>query len=178
MVFAQIDHWFDGENHAGMNFDAFIGPSVMKNIGCIMKQSAQSVTAEIAHHAATLLFCQFLNGCANRPHMIARLDGGNTGHQAVMGQVYEAFSSASWPSRNIHSAGIAVPAVQNKGDIDIQDVPFTQRFVSGKPMANNVVERNATGIGISTIVQGRRDAALRLSWCSRLLGSFDRHFCS
>ena len=49
----------------------------------------------------------------------------------------------------IHAAGIAVPAVEDVGHVDIDDVAFAQRLVVGNAVADDVVDRGAGRLACS-----------------------------
>ena len=66
-----------------------------------------------------------------------------------------------------HAAGIAMPAVFDDGHVDIDDIAFFERFVTGDAMANLVVDRGADGLGVRRItaafvIERRRYAALHI----------------
>src|SRR5215831_16684783 len=52
---AQIDHGFDGEEHAGLQRDAAAGLAVMHDVGQGVEHLAQAVAAKIANYRAFLL---------------------------------------------------------------------------------------------------------------------------
>ena len=59
---AEIDHRLDGEEHAGLEHDAFAGPSDMDDIRLVVEQPAEPMAAEVAHHAHALGLDENLNG--------------------------------------------------------------------------------------------------------------------
>ena len=54
---------------------------------------------------------------------------------------------------------IAVPAIHNTGDIDIDDIAILENVVAGDPMADDVVDAGADGGGIAVVVEGGRFGA-------------------
>src|SRR5262245_33060107 len=48
---AEIDHRLDREEHAWAQHDAFAGPANMHDVGLVVKQAAEPMAAEVAHHA-------------------------------------------------------------------------------------------------------------------------------
>src|SRR3978361_1108442 len=50
MRLAEIDHWLDGEEHAGLQHHAFAGPADMDDVRLGMEHASQAVAAESAHH--------------------------------------------------------------------------------------------------------------------------------
>src|SRR5258708_39778950 len=57
----------------------------------------------------------------------------------------------------VHAAGIAMKAVANHGDVDIDDVAALQSLVAGNSMAYDMVHRGADGLGKASVVEVGRD---------------------
>src|SRR5262245_2046696 len=61
MRLTEIDHGFDGEDHAGLeNITFSLGP-VMQNVGLVMEHQTHPMTAKIAHYTTALAFGKHLN---------------------------------------------------------------------------------------------------------------------
>ena len=55
---------------------------------------------------------------------------------------------------NIEHAGcVTIPAIENDGDVDVQNITITKRFWSGDSVTNNMIERNAGRFWKAFIVQ-------------------------
>src|SRR3546814_3499584 len=54
----------------------------------------------------------------------------------------------------VHAAGVAVPAVLDDGDVDVQDVAVLEhpRFVRDA-VADDVVDRDAVGLGVTAVAE-------------------------
>src|SRR4030095_10485508 len=70
---AEIDHGFDGEEHAGLERHAFAGPAIMQDIRMVVEFTAETVAAEIAHHRAALAFGIALDRMADISRLAAGL---------------------------------------------------------------------------------------------------------
>src|SRR4029453_13758398 len=119
----------------------FARSSDVHHIGLIMEQSAKAMAAEVAHHAHVLRFDISLDCVTDIPARCPGPDGGDATHHSLMRDMHKPFG----PPRNLadgkHSAGIAVPAVQDERYVDIDDIAILQWFVAGNAMTHNVVER-------------------------------------
>src|SRR5690606_11434239 len=70
--FAEIDHRFDGEEHAFLQRCALSLAAIVEHIRRIMEDAAKTMAATLAHHGAAMDLRLFLNGPAN----IEQRDGG------------------------------------------------------------------------------------------------------
>jgi hypothetical protein len=59
-----------------------------------------------------------------------------------------------------HAAGVAVVAVLDDGDVDIEDVAVLEPPVTGDAVADLVIDGGADGAGEALVVQRRRDGLL------------------
>lgn len=70
-----------------------------------------------------------------------------------MRHFHQALRCALDRADGIHAAGIAMPAVEDIGDVDVDDVAIAQRLVVGNTMTNDMVDRGAAGFGVAAIVE-------------------------
>src|SRR5690606_41451135 len=60
-----------------------------------------------------------------------------------------------------HAAGVAVPAVEDHGDVDVEDVARGQHLpLVGDAVADDVVDRGANALGEAAIAERRRYRAM------------------
>ena len=90
----------------------------------------------------------------------ARLDGRNAAHQAFMRHFHQALGSTFYLADRIHAAGIAVPAVKDVGDIDIDDVTIAQRLGIRYAVADHMVDGGADRARIAAIIERCRQRAV------------------
>jgi hypothetical protein len=64
------------------------------------------------------------------------------------------FGLAGDRADRIHPAGIAVPALDDEGDVDIDDIGVLQHPLAWHAMADHVIDRGAGRIAVAAIHQG------------------------
>ena len=77
-----------------------------------------------------------------------------------MGNAVDALAGLGGRAHEEHLAGIAVVAVLDDGDVDVDDVAVFELFVAGDAMADLVVDRSADGFGKPFVVEGGGDGLL------------------
>ena len=82
-------------------------------------------------------------------------------HHRVIGDVDQSLGLQLHVADEIHAAGVAVPAVDDHGDVDIDDVAVAQRLVVRNAVADDVVDRGAERVAIAAIAEAGRNAAMR-----------------
>ena len=139
----------------------------MQHLRFLVEYTAYAVAAKLAHHAKALAFGKLLDGITD----IAQVDAGTHHFDAVPHGLISDSAQTLGGNRNLahheHAAGVAVPAVFDDGDVDIDDIALFQRLVIGNAMADLVVDRGADGFGVggvaaAFVVERCRDAALHL----------------
>src|SRR4051794_23719831 len=133
---AEIDHRLDGEEHAGLQRHALAGPADMDDVRLVMEHAPEAVAAEIAHHAHLLRFDEALDRMADVAGGGAGFYRGDAAHHRLIGDLDQPLRLARDRPDGIHPAGIAIPAVDDEGDVDIDDVAFLQRPVAGHAVAD------------------------------------------
>src|SRR5204863_787972 len=119
---AEIDHRLDGEEHAGLQRHAFAGPADMDDVGLVVEQPAEAVAAEVAHHAHALRLDKALDGVADVAGGGAGLHRGNAAQHRFIRHLDQPLGLPGDRLDHIHAAGIAIPAIDDEGDVDIDDV--------------------------------------------------------
>ena len=115
--------------------------------------------AKIAHHAHPVAFGKVLDGRADITKSIARLYRLNAQHQRFMRDLNQPLIAPRELARHIHARGIPKPAVQNAGDVNIQNITVFQHLCPRNPVANHVVDRDTAGMLITPIADGGRGRA-------------------
>jgi hypothetical protein len=65
--------------------------------------------------------------------MAARLGGGDAAHHRLVGDVAQPARLHADLAGEEHAAGVAVPAVEDGGDVDVDDVAVCSRLSPGMP---------------------------------------------
>ena len=80
-------------------------------------------------------------------------------HQAFVGDLDEPLRLDADVADQVHAAGVAVPAVEDRSHVDIDDVAFLERALARNAVADDMVHRGAAALRIAAIAQGRGHAA-------------------
>src|SRR5690606_38613624 len=62
---ASVDHGLHGENHAGLQFFARTGFTIVQDLRVLMEFTSNAMTTVFAHHGKALLFSMLLDGMPN-----------------------------------------------------------------------------------------------------------------
>src|SRR5262245_31479793 len=122
--FAQVDHRFDREQHPGFEHDAIARFAVVQDVRPIVKHASEAVTAEIADNPAALAFRVALDGGADMAGGVTGLHRRHTPHQGLVGHIDQSLGSPRDMPDGVPAAGLAVPAIEDQGDIDIDAIAF------------------------------------------------------
>ena len=123
----------------------------MQHIGRFMEVPANAMATEIPHHAEAVLFHMHLNGVPDIAQSRPRADRGNALHHAIIRHIHEQLGLGGWLTGCIHATGIAMPAIQDDGDVNIDDVAIGQHAVPGNAMADHVIDRSAGRFRVAPI---------------------------
>jgi len=140
---AQIDHGLNGEEHALFQGQASARLAIVNDIGRCVEMAADPVPAEIPHNAATMTFRIGLNGVADIAQRRAGLHRRNAFPHGVESDVDQTFGLAARFAHSDHAAGVAMPAIDDQCDIDIDDVAVLQRLIPRNAMTDHVIDRGA-----------------------------------
>ncbi len=159
---ADVDHRLDGEEHAGPELRPGPRPAGVDDLRRIVEDPAHAVAAEIAHHGVTVPLGMALDRMGDIAEPVARLRLLQPEHQAFVGHLDELGRLDADVADQIHPAGVAVPAVEHRRHVDIDDVAILQRPIGRRnAVADDMVDRGAAALGIAAIAQGRGNRAAR-----------------
>src|SRR3546814_3130772 len=119
----------------------------------VVEDLPEPVASEVAHHGEPLRLDELLDGVADvadrrpRPH---RLDAFPHG---LEGNVDQPLGEPLGPAGDVHPAGIAVPAVEDDGHVDVRDVAVAEPAVARDAVADDVVDRDADRFRHAAVVQ-------------------------
>ncbi len=126
----------------------------MEDIGGVVENEAETVTAEIAHDRASLGFGIGLDRMADIAGRRAGADDVDPPHHGVVRDVTKSPGFDADVADKEHAARIAVPAIHDHSDVDVYDVAFLEGLWARNPVADDVIDRRADGLGEAAIVQG------------------------
>ena len=125
----------------------------MQHVGGGVEGAADAVATEIAHHAVAVAFHIALNRPTDIAQRVARFHGGDATHQRFMGDIDQVAAFGAWRAGAIHPAGVAMPAIEDDGDIDVEDIAILQHAIARNAVTDDMVDRDAGGFRIAAIIQ-------------------------
>jgi hypothetical protein len=129
----------------------------VQDIGGVVIDAADAMADEIPDHAIAVPFGMPLDRVADIAQPIARLGLLDPEHQAFVGDVDQPPRLHRHLADQIHAARIAMPAVNDRGQVDIDDITVFQRPRAGNAMADDMVDRDAARMSIAAIADIRRN---------------------
>ena len=139
-----INHRFNGEHHAFFQTQTCSRLAIMKYLRIFVINLANAVPAVFAHYRKPLRFHQLLNSMANIAKRCARPHLTNAGKQGCTRNIHQTLGFNRRLAGIIHTRGIAMPAIFDDGNIDIDDIAIFQHFCRRwNAVANNVIHRCA-----------------------------------
>ena len=154
---AKVDHRLDGKEHALFQHRRRAGPAIVQHVRRGVKHPAQPVPAEVAHNAHPLRFDIGLNGMTDVAKGIAGTHRLDALHQRIMGHLDQTLGLARQVSGHIHPAGVTEPAIDDHGDVDVQDIAVFQHLRPWNAVADDMVHRNARGVLVALVPDRRRN---------------------
>src|SRR6185437_10223463 len=132
-----VDHRLDRENHARLKFHAGAGLAVMQHLRLFVELAADAVPAEFAHHRKAMALGEALDRCADVAEAGARLDLAYTAPHRRKGHFAQPLGLDRRRADVEHPAGVAVEAVLDHRDVDVDDVAGLEHFVARDAVADN-----------------------------------------
>lgn len=151
---AKIDHRFDRKQHALFHLNAIALGTVVQDVGTLVEGPAKPVSAEISNDAASLAFGIRLNGSANGARSDTRLYRGNAELKALVRDVDQPLSASRDVTDGEHPAGVAMPAIDDQCDVNVDDIALAQWLWAWNAMADDVINRGADGLAETSVVEG------------------------
>ena len=132
----------------------------MEHVGRLVEPAAQAMAAEVPHDGAAFALHIGLDGGADVAEGGAGADLRDAAHQRLMGHVDQAFGASHGLAGDEHARGVAVPAIEDHRDVDVQDVAVLELLGPGNAVADDVSDREARRLGVAAIAQRRRHRAV------------------
>ena len=162
LAFAGIDHGLDGEGHARFNDDARARAAVVQHLWFLVEDFADAVATVFTHDGKVVGLGVLLDGVADVTEVDAGFDHLDAQFHAFVADAHQSLGENAGLADEEHFAGVAVVAVFDDGDVDIDDVAIFQFFVTGNAVADLMIHRGADGFGEAVVVQWRRDRLLHI----------------
>ncbi len=152
--FAGVDHWLDRKGHALPQCLPGARLPVVQYLRFFVEGVADTMATEITHYGVVIFFCVSLYNVAYVAEGRAwahHLDGLV---QALLGDAHQALGMCRGFAGKEHFAGVAVPAILDDGDVDINDVALFQGLAVGwYTVADHFVDRSADGFGEAAVAE-------------------------
>ncbi len=125
-----------------------------------MKQATQTMTAKRFHHGTTLALGVVLNGLADIIGGVPGFDDCKTALKAFPRHIHQALCLALGLACHIHARCVAMPAIDDHGDINVQDVAFLERLVMRRnAVTDDVIDRGTEKVLVAAIKHRGRNRA-------------------
>jgi hypothetical protein len=151
---AEVHHWLDGKEHAFLKPGAAAGATVVQHVRRCVEHTAQTVATEIAHNGHAIGFDIGLDRRTDIAKGIAGFRRCDPHHQRVMGHFDQTVCLTADLARDVHARGVAVPAVQDHCDVDVQDVAILELLITRDAVADDMVDRDAGRVPIPLVADG------------------------
>src|SRR3546814_4288407 len=114
-----------------LQHQALARPAVVQHLRFVVVDLADAVAAVLAHHREALALGLLLDRVADVAQGRARLHRADPAPHRLVRGIDQAPRHHRWLAGVVHAAGVAVPAVLDDGDVDVQDVAVLEhlRFV-------------------------------------------------
>src|SRR6185295_5569980 len=150
-----VDHRLDRECHAGLQFEARVGLSVVQDLRVLVVDPPDTMPAVLAHYRKVARLGKDLNGVPDITQVCARaylLDAAPHRLEATLGQALRLHRGLA---NEVHPARITVEALFDDGDIDIDDVAALEHPLARYAVADDVIDRRTDRLRISLVMQVR-----------------------
>ena len=116
----------------------------MLHLRLLVEFETHAVSAEVAHHSVTVFVGVLLDGVADVANKTIRLAGCDAHFEALLGYAHKAFLGGSSLADDVHTRSVGVIAVEDCGDVHIDDVAlFEHHVVARNAVANLLVDGDA-----------------------------------
>src|SRR5689334_11287410 len=141
--FAGVDHGLDGEGHAGLQRHAGAWTPVMHDLWFFVKAFADAVAAKFAHHTEAVGFGVALYRMADVAQPRIGFHRMYAAPHAFVSDFDQALGLDGWHADIEHAAGVAVPAILDDRDVDVDDIAVLELFFARHAVADDMIDRSA-----------------------------------
>ncbi len=112
----------------------------MQHAGRIVENPPDAMAAEIADDGEPLALRQLLDGMADVNQLHARAHDLDSRHHGAVCRIHQALGLHAGLAHIEHTAGIAMPAVEDDRHIDIEDVTVHQLALPRNAVTDHVID--------------------------------------
>lgn len=126
----------------------------MVDIGFAVEVLTESVATEIADDGESLRFDIGLDGVAEIAEARSGSNGLDTAIHGFIGGIDESFSLVGDRPDGVHTAAIAVPSIDDEGNVDIDDIALDEFAIAGDAVTDDVINGGADSLWKAAIIEG------------------------
>lgn len=143
---ALANHGLDREAHPGANdlrsgFGAF-EPEV-RNARLLVKIATDAVTLKVSYDFVALLLGVVVNRSADVADITKGLDGVDSDPQTIKGYLHQPPSFIADVANGERFGLVAMPTINQRRDVDVDDVAVTQFTLIGDTVTDNLIDTDA-----------------------------------
>lgn len=155
---ALIDHGLNRENHSFLKQSPFSFSSEMRNLGILMHQFSNSMSAVLFDDGVTVAGRVFINAEADVSGGIPGFHLFNPFEEGFSRDPAESLGLLGGLAHDVHAGSVRDEAVFFHGDVEIHDVSLFQNFLSRRnSVADDVVHGRAEGEFEAILADAGRD---------------------
>ena len=132
----------------------------MQYLRVFVEDAADAVAAVLAYHRIVVALGQGLDGVSDVAQVHAGTYHFDARAHALVGDFHQTLDVLGRLAHEEHLAGVAVEAVLDDRDVDVDDVARLELFGPRNAVAHHVIDRGAHGLGETAVVQRRGDGLL------------------
>ena len=159
---AGVDHGLDGERHARLDPHSRPGLPVVEDLRLLVEHPPDTVAAELAHDGAVVALGMVLDRVPDVAEPGARPHPLDPAPHALAADPGDPLADERRLADEEHAAGIAVVAILDHRDVDVDDVAVLQPPIARDAVADHVVDRRADGLRKAAVVEWGGDRLLLL----------------
>lgn len=158
---AHIDHGLDGEAHPWHQaVDAALAIGKVGDRGIEVKLASKAVSHIFTYNGEPAVLGLRNNGLTNGGNVAARRKRVDREVHTVKCRLRDtSFILADFTDQE-RFALVTVPTIDDRGDVDINDVSFDQHTLIGDPVTDDFIDADATAFGVALVSERGRSMAV------------------
>src|SRR5579862_2255119 len=144
---AEREHRLDREAHPGPELGAAVAGPVVRDLRLLVHVAADPVADEVPDDAVAVRLRDVLDRSPDVGDVVAGQRGGDAGHHAEAGGIHQLPDRGLDLADDERPGAVAVPAVDDRADIDRDELASLDRAVAGDPMDHFFVDGDACRSG-------------------------------
>ncbi len=145
------NHGLDREGHAGLHHKAGVAIEVVGNVWLHVEHFADSMADEGPHNAEPEFLGVRLDCRADHVDGQPGLYGGDAEVEAFLGDLHQLHRRFGHIAHTDHDRVVAVHAVEEDGDVEVDDVAVLERAIVRDAVTNDFVDRGTDRFGKSAV---------------------------